>query len=75
MNLIHKRCGQLTWGGYPSQSLHEAREKEVKKLQQFDEEVPLAEAEAQEIIISRFVGKWERKFRNEIFAWLREVMS
>ena len=41
--------------------LHEAREKEVKKLQQFEthEEVPLAEAEGQEIISSRFVDKWE----------------
>ena len=53
MNQIQKRCGQVI--------LHEAREKEVKKLQQFEtyEEVPLAEADGQEIISSRFVDKWE----------------
>ena len=35
--------------------------KRSKKLQQFEtyEEVPLAEAEGQEIISSRFVDKWE----------------
>ena len=45
----------------PKSILHEAREKEVKKLQQFEtyEEVPLSEAEGQEIISSRFVDKWE----------------
>ena len=39
----------------------EAREKEVKKLQQFEtyEEVPQAEAEGLEISCSRFVDKWE----------------
>ena len=49
----------LEW--VPKSILHEAREKEVKKLQQFEtyEEVPLAEAEGQEIISSRFVGKWD----------------
>ena len=48
-------------GWVPKSILHEAREKEVKKLQQFEtyEEVPLAEAEGQEIISSRFVDKWE----------------
>ena len=45
----------------PKSILREAREKEVKKLQQFEtyEEVPLAEAEGQEIMSSRFVDKWE----------------
>ena len=61
MNQIQKLCGPVTWGGLPRSILHEAREKEVKKLQQFEtyEEVPLAEAEGQEIISSRFVDKQE----------------
>ena len=48
----------LVW--VPKSIMQEAREKEVKKLQQFEtyEEVPQAEAEGQEII-SRFVDKWE----------------
>ena len=48
-------------GWVPKSILHEAREKEVKKLQNFEtfEEVPLAEAEGQEIISSRSVYKWE----------------
>ena len=61
MNQIQKRFGQVTWGWLPKSILQEAREKEVKKLQQFEtyEEVPLAEAEGQGIISSRFVDKWE----------------
>ena len=41
--------------------LQEAREKELRKLQQFEtyEGVPQAEADGQEIISSRFVDKWE----------------
>ena len=48
-------------GWVPKSILHKAHENDVNKLQQFEtyEEVPLAEAEGQEIIISRFVDKWE----------------
>ena len=48
-------------GWVPKSILQEAREKEVKKLQQFEtyEEIPQAEAEGQEIISSRLVDKWE----------------
>ena len=55
-------------GWVPKSILHEAREKEVKKLQQFEtyEEVPLAESEGQEIVSSRFVRKMGRKWRTEI---------
>ena len=53
------RSSDLGW--VPKSTLQEAREKDVKKLQQFEtyEEVPQAEAEGQEIISSRFVDKWE----------------
>ena len=49
----------LEW--VPKSILHEARDKEAKKLQQFEthEEVPQAEAEGQDLISSRFVVKWE----------------
>ena len=62
---LHEPDPETMWssdlGWVPKSILHEAREKEVKKLQQFEtyEEVPLAEAEGQEIISSRFVDKWE----------------
>ena len=61
---LHETDPEMMWSGdlgwVPKSILHEAREKEVKKLQQFEtyEEVPLAEAEGQEIISSRFVDKW-----------------
>ena len=60
-NQIQRRCGQVTWDGYPSQSCRRPARKRVSKLQQFEtyEEVPQAEAEGQEIISSRFVDKWE----------------
>ena len=53
---LHEPDPETMWssdlGWVPKSILHEAREKEVKKLQQFEtfEEVPLAEAEGQEII-------------------------
>ena len=62
MNQIQRRCGQVTWDGYPKSILQDAREKEVTKLQQFEtyEEVPQAEAEAQEIISLWFVDKGKK---------------
>ena len=62
---LHEPDPETTWssdlGWVPKSILQEAREKEAKKLQQFEtyEEVPQAEAEGQEIISSRFVDKWE----------------
>ena len=62
---LHEPDRETMWSGdlgwVPKSTLQEAREKEVKKLQQFEtyEEVPQAEAEGQEIISSRFVDKWE----------------
>ena len=53
---LHEPDPETMWssdlGWVPKSSLQEAREKEVKKLQQFEtyEEVPLAEAEGQDII-------------------------
>ena len=58
MNQIQKIwLSDLEW--VPKSILHEAREKEVKKLQQFEtyKKVPLAEAEGEEIISSRSVDK------------------
>ena len=62
---LHEPDPETTWSSdlvwVPKSILHQAREKDVKKLQQFEtyEEVPLAEAEGQEIISSQFVDKWE----------------
>ena len=62
---LHEPDPETMWSSdlewVPKSILQEAREKEVKKLQQFEtyEEVPQAEAEGQEIISSRFVDKWE----------------
>ena len=62
---LHEPDPETIWssdlGWVPKSILHEAREKEVKKLLQFEtyEEVPLAETDLQEIISSRFVDKWE----------------
>ena len=62
---LHEPDPETMWssdlGWVPNSILHEAREKEVKKLQQLEtyEEVPLSEAEGQEIISSRFVDKRE----------------
>ena len=56
---LHEPDPETMWSSdlewVPKSILQEAREKEVKKLQQFEtyEEVPLAEAEGQEIISSR----------------------
>ena len=56
---LHEPDPETMWssdlGWVPKSILQEAREKEVKKLQQFEtyEEVPQAEAEGQEIISSR----------------------
>ena len=62
---LHEPDPETMWssdlGWVPKSILHKAREKEVKKRQQFKtyEEVPLAKAKGQEIITSRFVDKWE----------------
>ena len=62
---LHEPDPETMWSSdlwwVPKSILQEAREKEVKKVQQFEtyEEVPQAEAEGQEIISSRFVDKWE----------------
>ena len=56
---LHEPDPETMWssdlGWVPKSILHEAREKEVKKLQQFEtyEEIQQAEAEGQEIIIAR----------------------
>ena len=62
---LHEPDPETMWSSdlwcVPKSILQEAREKDVKKLQQFEtyEEVPQAEAEGQKIISSRFVDKWE----------------
>ena len=62
---LHEPDPETMWSSdmewIPKSILHKASEKEVTKLQQFEtyEEIPLAEAEGQEIISSRFVDKWE----------------
>ena len=62
---LHEPDPETMWSSdlwwVPKSILQEAREKEVKKLQQFEtyEEAQQAEAEGQEIISSRFVDKWE----------------
>ena len=62
---LHELDPETMWssdlGWVPKSILQQAREKEVKKLQQFDtyEEVPQARAEGPEINSSRFVDKWE----------------
>ena len=77
---LHEPDPETMWsndlGWVPKSILQEAREKEAKKLQQFEtyEEVPQAEAEGQEIISSRFVDKWEEsgELRSRL---VREVTS
>ena len=62
---LHEPDPETMWSSdlwwVPKSILQEAREKDVKKLQQFEkyEEVPQAEAEGQKIISSQIVDKWE----------------
>ena len=66
---LHEPDPETIWssdlGWVPKSILHEPRDKEVKKLQQFEtyEDVPLAEAEGQEITVC---GQMRRKWRTEI---------
>ena len=61
MNQIQRRCGQVTWDGYPSESRSRPARKRLRNCSNLKrtKRSHKLRLRGQEIISSRFVDKWE----------------